>query len=349
MKTCNNCKEELPIDQFHKNKRLKSGYVSTCKKCISEYNRLKYPEIKGRMLDYQKEYIKSNKKLVRAKRRAYYNKNRERILEAAKERSASFPDSDVESKVCAICQEVKPSSEFSKSKTNRSGLSSYCKECNKEKGKQRKESKKASPSAVFEIIRRLALYRGLYACVKCWQTKETQEFNNSKHHVYGLYPTCKECRKPYLKERASDNAADLRKKTRAYYKKNKAKVNKKNSERARQRRKGDIEYRILCNLRRRVHAALKGNTKLKRTKELLGCSVSFARNHIESQFIKGMSWDNYGEWHIDHKIPCKAFDLKDPIQQRQCFHYSNLQPLWAEDNLKKSAKIEKPIQMRIAI
>jgi len=73
--------------------------------------------------------------------------------------------------------------------------------------------------------------------------------------------------------------------------------------------------------------------------ELVGCSIEELMKHIESQFTDGMSWENQGEWHIDHVRPCASFDLTDEQQQRECFHYTNLQPLWAEDNLRKRAKI----------
>jgi len=78
--------------------------------------------------------------------------------------------------------------------------------------------------------------------------------------------------------------------------------------------------------------------KSKTSKNLLGCSLEVLKFHLECYFTKGMSWDNYGYygWHIDHIKPCAAFDLTDPEQQKQCFHYTNLQPLWAEDNMKKS-------------
>ena len=61
--------------------------------------------------------------------------------------------------------------------------------------------------------------------------------------------------------------------------------------------------------------------------------------HLEAQFKPGMTWDNYGlkGWHVDHIRPCASFDLRDPEQQRRCFHYTNLQPLWAEENLKKGS------------
>lgn len=76
--------------------------------------------------------------------------------------------------------------------------------------------------------------------------------------------------------------------------------------------------------------------------EMLGCSILEFRKYLEAQFISGMTWENYGlrGWHIDHKRPCAKFDLTDPAQQRECFHFSNLQPLWAIDNLKKGSKYE---------
>ena len=81
--------------------------------------------------------------------------------------------------------------------------------------------------------------------------------------------------------------------------------------------------------------------------ELIGCTSDKMKAHLEAQFSPGMTWDNYGHpnggytagWHIDHIIPCAAFDLTDPVEQKQCFHYTNLQPLWAEDNLKKGDRV----------
>ena len=70
--------------------------------------------------------------------------------------------------------------------------------------------------------------------------------------------------------------------------------------------------------------------------DLVGCTLAELCTHLETQFVDGMSWDNRKDWHIDHIRPCGSFDLTDPEQQAQCFHYTNLQPLWARDNLEKS-------------
>ena len=70
---------------------------------------------------------------------------------------------------------------------------------------------------------------------------------------------------------------------------------------------------------------------------LLGCSRDHLRRHLESRFQPGMTWENYGRygWHVDHVIPCSAFDLTNPDEVRKCFHFSNLQPLWWRDNIIK--------------
>lgn len=112
----------------------------------------------------------------------------------------------------------------------------------------------------------------------------------------------------------------------------------------RKRYKTDARYRIEIGLRTRIHTVLRRRMllgyKSASSMTLVGCSVDDLMRHIESLFLPGMRWDNHGEWHVDHKRPCASFDLLDPKQQRACFHYTNLQPLWAVDNLKKHARTE---------
>ncbi len=108
------------------------------------------------------------------------------------------------------------------------------------------------------------------------------------------------------------------------------------------RRENDPNFKLRLNCRKRIYSAIKDKkaTKYGKSFELSGCTIEALKKHLESQFQEGMSWENYGVngWHVDHILPCASFDLTDPEQQRQCFHYSNLQPLWAEENYRKGAK-----------
>ena len=106
----------------------------------------------------------------------------------------------------------------------------------------------------------------------------------------------------------------------------------------REKRKTDIQFRILEALRGRVSAAIKSNRKSEKTKELLGCSLDFFKNYLEFKFQPKMTWENYGKWHIDHIRPCCSFDLSKKEEQKECFHYTNMQPLWALDNIQKGGK-----------
>ena len=119
-------------------------------------------------------------------------------------------------------------------------------------------------------------------------------------------------------------------------------VKDRNNERAKERRRSDPQYKLVKSLRCRLNAALKaaGARKGSATKRLAGCGMEFLQNYLEAMFLPGMTWDNHSlhGWHIDHIRPCASFDLTDPEQQKQCFHYTNLQPLWAKDNMEKSDK-----------
>jgi hypothetical protein len=129
------------------------------------------------------------------------------------------------------------------------------------------------------------------------------------------------------------------KKSAEYRKNNKASARIFHRVYDKERKKVDVGYRILRNIRTRLWQALKKLKKSDSTMKLTGCTLEQLKKHIESKFKDRMSWDNYGVWHVDHIIPCAQFDLSDPEQQRICFHYTNLQPMWGEDNLKKGARL----------
>jgi hypothetical protein len=109
----------------------------------------------------------------------------------------------------------------------------------------------------------------------------------------------------------------------------------------REKRRSDPQFRMKKILRTRIWNAVTSQytKKAKKTSKLLGCSWECLKEHLEKQFVEGMTWENMGDWHIDHIIPCASFDLTNLEKQEICFHYTNLQPLWAEDNLSKGDRI----------
>lgn len=136
------------------------------------------------------------------------------------------------------------------------------------------------------------------------------------------------------------------------YYKQKAREHRKNSSYREQHRQYLKKYlkipqnRVANNLRGRVRKALKGIVKSASTMQLLGCSIEFLKQHLEKQFTKGMSWKNYGwgknKWTIDHIRPCASFDLTKESEQRKCFNYKNLQPMWCFENSSKHTSMNWP-------
>lgn len=102
----------------------------------------------------------------------------------------------------------------------------------------------------------------------------------------------------------------------------------------------DPSYKMKRNLRTIIHQYVKRTKGVKgeNTIELTGCSLNELKNHLQKKFKDGMTWENYGEWHIDHIKPASLFDLSKLEEQKKAFHYTNLQPLWSEENIKKSNK-----------
>ncbi len=159
-----------------------------------------------------------------------------------------------------------------------------------------------------------------------------------------------EISKKYYKK----NKEQLKINEKEYYKKNREKILKKvkkyNNENKDKKRiyikkriKNDINYKLKITLSTRIRKALKRTNCVKShsTTKLIGCSVDFLKQHLEKQFQEGMTWKNHGKWQIDHIKPCASFNLTKDTEQKKCFHYSNLQPLWAIENIRKGNKIER--------
>ena len=148
------------------------------------------------------------------------------------------------------------------------------------------------------------------------------------------------------------NKEKIRLKGRIFYKKNKDRIAEqvKNSRKRNRdkinlyqnnRRRSNIGAKLSHNLRVRLRDSLKNNYKCGSAIKNLGCSIQELKAHLESKFLPGMSWDNwkFNGWHIDHIKPLSSFNLSDKEQLAEACHYTNLQPLWAKDNLIKGDKI----------
>lgn len=197
-------------------------------------------------------------------------------------------------------------------------------------------------------------------CLKCQERKDLLEFPKDPQNKDGFKNSCKSCvnkrnrkyyhnnkdsilekKKQYYMTRREDillskvlyreeNREQIRQTNRLYYERNKENITA--------RINNDINLKLRKILRVRLNKALRGCYKTGSAVRDLGCSIEELKQHLENRFWPGMSWDNYGEWHIDHIVPLSSFDLEDRNQFLEACHYTNLQPLWAKDNLVKGRK-----------
>ena len=161
-------------------------------------------------------------------------------------------------------------------------------------------------------------------CSICKQSQSLDNFYVAKQKGT-IRAECKEC------------AAQKRKE---YYYGHKVETIKQNQVYQNNRTKVDPAFKLLKNMRSRLYHAVKRSQTVKsaRTMKLVGCTPIFLKEYLEKKFKPGMTWENYGKWYVDHIKPCCQFNLESPEEQQACFHYSNLQPLWAEENYCKGKK-----------
>jgi len=218
----------------------------------------------------------------------------------------------METKVCSKCKEEKKNCEFGNSKSSDDGLLYCCKKCNNERSK----------------IYRNENYQKTLEQHRKWTAKNPEwVYNRYKKWRKGNPDKVKELRKNWL-----DKNPGKRKEYRENYKPRK-------HERRKERNDNDPVFNLVNRMRSRLRKYLITHniTKKNKTFDIVGCTPQFLKEYLETQFTNGMSWDNRSEWHIDHIIPLSSVKTEDELY-KLC-HYKNLQPLWAEDNLKKSNKI----------
>lgn len=335
-KECFTCKETKCAEKFHKNKVDMSGLSTSCIDCVKKKRKLSKEiniknNINGSVLTEKKCSKCLETKLIDKFYLSPNDKNgvRSSCIECSKKIDKERRDknrikntgnsNELIEKKCGKCLIVKNANEFGSASTKESGLQSYCNEC-------KKSSEHLEKQRLLNIKRQNIIkdkhINGEYTivefkeCNTCKITKNKEHYKINLYCKDGIFNSCNECFLQKLKNR----------------------------------RETDINYRFSQNLRCRIRLAIltAKTDKITDTVTLLGTSIENVRNHIESQFIEGMSWDNYGvykngirTWHIDHIKGCANFNLSNPNEQKICFNWKNLQPLWADINISKGSTYDE--------
>ena len=312
-KICTKCKKEYPAtpEYFTHTKSRLDGLFSWCRMCKKErdkeYHRKNIKEIN----EQRREWRLNNKEVTKIRDKKYReqmkNRNQEDIL-VPKEKD------------CARCKKAKASNEFYKDVTAKDGLTIFCKKCCNIRGhndyKKHKEKRQ-------EYGRRYNIENREEIAVRA-----RRYYSNNKERI-----------KRYKVRYNRKNIVKIAEKQKQYRQNNLG----KRRQYERNRKRNDLNYRMLNNLRGRLYYALKaqGSKKCQKTMSLTCCSMDELKLYIKSKFLNGMTFDNYGKgddkWSIDHIRPCSSFDLTKKDQQEICFHYTNLSPLWNRDNFNKNS------------
>ena len=227
--------------------------------------------------------------------------------------------------LCRRCRKWKPKELFSRYASGR--LIPYCPECY--------ASPASARALVYEELhssRARLLSQGQMGCTKCGKVKPLRDFPKQCRGVGGGH-ICYKCAAKYALNRYYSLTVKQR---RAEQRSSWASMTK------------DPTVKLRYLLRRRMSTALHQAMLVKTESSAnivnyIGCSIAELRAYLESQFKPGMTWDNHGVhgWHIDHIFPLCRFDLTNENDMKKAWHYTNLQPLWAKENLRKHDK--KPI------
>tara|TARA_R100000742_G_C4277878_1_gene100105 strand:- start:948 stop:2054 length:1107 start_codon:yes stop_codon:yes gene_type:complete len=320
---CIKCKVTQPIAHFtvlNKNSKNKTGRRKTCRKCLGQ---VKW-DGEGRN---PSKYLGKNGKST-----------------------------------CCHCGKTKPITDFVYDLKKQQGIKYYrkCKDCHnayaRERRKDPKRKKRESKQAKrrLEINKRNPEYYDKKRKLKNeWREKNREQSREYEKKYYSLN---KEKINKRRKEQRNNMCKDpeklekLRELKRNWSRSEKGKesIKKSRSKNYNKTKKylynkyhTNPQYKLSCLLRSRLSHAVRGRVKHSSTIDLLGMTIDDFKCYFKSKFKRGMSWKKFlaGDIHIDHIKPCASFDLTKESEQKKCFHYTNLQPLWAMDNFKKGAKI----------
>ena len=232
-------------------------------------------------------------------------------------------------KKCSKCNEVKSYEFFSKHKRHKDGYQYKCKSCVKQYQQKNKDKIKEQSKQYYEENKEKIKE----------QTKQYREENKDK--VKEQKKQYYEENKEHYKQYREENKEYYKQHNKEYYKKYREENRQKINEYYKNRRSENTLFRLSHNLRTRTSLAFrnKGYSKNTKTQDMLGVEWEVVKMHIERQFKNGMTWSNYGEWHIDHIIPLASANTEEELIN--LCRYTNLQPLWAEENMSKGCKIEE--------
>ena len=236
----------------------------------------------------------------------------------ARERHQIFPKHPPQmegEQTCTCCNKIKDIQDFYANSKCKNGRDTQCKECANKKGKARRDK-----------LNYPRQEEGVKVCNTCKVEKDVSDYTSNSKNKDGLMASCNECR------------------NKAARKRNRA----KNYQYYIDRYHEDLEYKLAMILRTRLGHAIKNKQKRGSAVKDLGCNISELKKYLESQFYPNpktgeeMIWENWSRdgWHIDHKIPLSSFNLEDREEFKKACHFSNLQPLWAEENLRKGNKVK---------
>lgn len=236
-------------------------------------------------------------------------------------------------KSCNTCTELKPLDQFYANKATSDGKAGDCKVCAKARANAWYHNNKERAATAAKIYREANKEIGVARAQK-WAEENREKSRQIKSAWKKRNP---EVVRRHAREAAAKKDPELKARIKKIYRSENPHVARAYNQK---RRAENPHQRVHDAMGNRFRDVLRSNKGGKSWRELAGYGVKELRSHLEKQFVEGMTWDNYGEWHIDHIRPVASFDFEVEFEKtvRACWALTNLQPLWAIDNIKKGKK-----------